>query len=305
VDSGERFQAYLDTMCLVLDSARAAARSVSPEIPFWFDVQAFCEAMTNSDFDYDTAWNHRPATGDSELIWREPTPRELRCMTWLALASGAKGITYWLFLTTPGVWPYLPAPTQKRFYLLGLVGFNRTSDVYPYGYPEGHRPLFDTVRVQDSVLRAIGPTLRQLNSTAVGRSDGLPVGFITKAPGVSRSPLQFGTFIGPKGHYFIVVNRHCLKDSIRFDTVGVSLAVPAGASLFLHDEVTGEEIVPCRASPDTVFFPLRLEPGQGRLLRVVSFAGGLERNQGENFANLLPVALHPLTDGVYSSGDAT
>ena len=125
VDGGVEFQSRLDYMC---DSVLAPAReaTLGHGEPLWVDVQAFGEYFCpDANLVYDTALNHvnGPSTPPrhDESIWREPTPRELQCMVWLALTYGAKGITYWLFPTVPG--SYTTADTTKFFYLLGLMGW--------------------------------------------------------------------------------------------------------------------------------------------------------------------------------------
>ena len=116
---------------------------------------------------------------------------------------------------------------------------------------------------------------------------------------------QFGTFTGPGAQHFIAVNRDCQEDSVQYDTVGLSLSATS-PSHFLHDEVTGEAISPLAGSGGTYYrFPLRMEPGQGRLLRVVAFLGWLDRNQSNAFSNMTQLVLQPGfsngTDGLVDS----
>ncbi|MEO0108921.1 MAG: hypothetical protein ABIK62_07125, partial [candidate division WOR-3 bacterium] len=273
IDAGPRFQAYLDTMCKIIGLARMAGLSYDPDIPLWFDAQTFSEFWCgDASLEYDTAWNHLDGPDwvplHHESIWREPTPRELSCMVWLSLAYGAKGITYWLFPTLPGQYYDPIGRTTKYFYLLGLLGWSSTG---PGGHPAGHRPIFSTMRSITSALRKIGPTLAQLTSTAVGKWQGTPIGFIKQA---TDTLLHFGTFSGPGGDYFIVVNRHCLPSDARWDTVGLNLPLIGGSDYFLSDLLTNEPIPSCGfEGPSTFKFRIHLDPGQGKLFRVVRFAG--------------------------------
>ena len=91
-------------------------------------------------------------------------------MVWLSLAYGAKGITYWLFPTVWGVWP--PDNPQKRFYLVGLLGWEGADSS---GHPGGHRPVFNTVQALDSVLTKIGPTLLSLQTDTIGKWRGTSI----------------------------------------------------------------------------------------------------------------------------------
>lgn len=271
VDSGPVFQIALDTLfCRALDSARLVA--MRHGIPLWVDLQAFGEYLFGSPNQYDTIWDtlSEPQTPapSYEGIWREPSPRELQCMFWLALAYGARGLSYMQLTTACSTWPYSGPPFLKRFFSEGLMGWDG-NDIG--GHPGGHRPVFGTVQRLDSVLTRIGATLLALHSDTVGKSSSVPLGFVT---GCSDGLLQFGTFhdaTRTSDKYFIVVNRHCLPT----DTVSPTITIEGLQAVKLCDEVKGETLY---GTPNQALtgmeFSVRLTPGGGRLFKLISAVAG-------------------------------
>ena len=153
-------QQQLDAECQELDAAREAANGT---IPIWCTVQAFGEYLsTDNTLRYKSEWNTLSGPGaeprGDEGISREPTAREFRCMSWLALACGAKGLDCMQLVPMAGHW-YSTEGT-KDYWLIGLMGYDSAETV-----PRGHRALFDTVRALNSTLAKIAPTL--LNLTAM------------------------------------------------------------------------------------------------------------------------------------------
>lgn len=149
LESGAVFQQALDKLCTAIGQARLAAMSCSPEIPFWLVCQTF--------------GNYYDAGG---CVWnREPTSRELKCMIWLALAHGAKGINHFLY---PSIHE---GPDWADS---GLVDQSTS--------PPRHRDsLWIPARETNFALKEIGPQLLTLTSDTVFKaSDGIPASCFIK-----------------------------------------------------------------------------------------------------------------------------
>jgi hypothetical protein len=272
---------------MILGSARQAAQNHG--IPLWVDIQAFGEFLADdSTLEFQDTWNSIPGPRDSGLpdegIWREPTEREFKCQSWLALAYGAKGLDYWQLKSNRA------NLGSKYIYTMGLLSWDK-DDTSAHAGPPYRAEFYHAQDFFKNTLQKIGPTLVSLNSDAVGKSSNLPVGFVTDC---SDSLLHFGTFTGPRGLSFIVVNRHCLPTEFMTPSVTLDLPASPAGSYYLLDEVSGEAIAPVSGSGGGSFrYLVHLAPGEGRLLRVVPFAGSVVRNQGQAFSNLMQVALHP------------
>jgi hypothetical protein len=174
VDSGASLQGRFDYMCSYLAAARQATMEQNKH--FWFTVQAYGEYAESTAFPYDPAWNTRFGSQDTpwtdEGVAREPTSRELRCMSWLALAYGARGLEFFPINPCSGGWM-----SQKVWWLPGLMQMNPANESL---WPGHHRPMFDTVRAfYANTLKEIAPTLERLKSDTVGEGDSTPVGFVT------------------------------------------------------------------------------------------------------------------------------
>ena len=125
---------YIDHYPIVKDLPRETA--LNEKIPLWFIAQAF--------------GTRDPQTLDQ--IWtRMPSSAELREMVYLALAYGAKGISYYRY--NSGV-----IYSEGRFY----DGLTREDGT------EG--PLFNTVETLNNELTQLAPTLLNLDSLAVCNS---------------------------------------------------------------------------------------------------------------------------------------
>jgi len=312
LDSGVRFQGRLDTFCLLLGDARRVSQEYSK--PFWVTTQGFGTFESDAQCYYNSAWDSLCGPSDTarrdEDIWREPTPREMRCLGWLALAYGARGLDYAQF--TAGFGPYL----TKHYCIPGFLKWDAA-----HGHPlAGHyRPLFDTLKqFVVGTLQKIAPTLLHLHCDAVGQWSGTPIGFIqdlrqepTQDSTTWDNGPQVATFFdetSPADKYFMMVSRRCRVQDAASDTV--TLYLEPGDSphdWFLSDRVTGQTIASIKSMPGSLFkFPVRLEPGQGRLFKVVPFYGWLDRNQANEhaFSNMLQIALQPGSVGNSSPVDS-
>ncbi|MGQ9702769.1 MAG: hypothetical protein ACUVQT_10025 [bacterium] len=247
-DSGSIFQNRLDELCTQLGNMRMVA--LENGLDFWSIPQAFGK--------YDSL---HPDTGGSEGDWRLPTQRELRCATWLALAYGAKGIIYFRYRT-------------RKTYELGYAEWLRGLWRYDNAPRE---PQYSEVRHINSVLKEIGPLLFSLKSDTVFKSsDGIPQDCFIKSVRILNlhdTLIQIGTFhkmSNPDDKYFIIVNRHCLASESLEVIVGFEDTLRYLYDCYNKEIITHEWITGWPQTP--YYYRIKLQPGQGRLFRVVPFS---------------------------------
>ena len=253
VDSGSLFQKRLTNMCDFLSAARYQVKS-HPGTKLWFMPQTFGHAITNTAYRWDKIWgstlNH-----EDEGWWREPTPRELRCMIWLALAHGAKGVVYYRYHSL-----------KEHFDLSEYDGYRDDHWIVGLTDPSSgfKRSAWYTVRELNKELTNIGSTLASLFSDTIFSSNIVPPAncFIKE---VSDTLVQIGTFHDKTHDYFIVVNRKCLPR----DRINVIMRINADEPIHLYDCYT-KEAIPYRSmyAKKLYDFAVNLEPGQGRLFRI-------------------------------------
>lgn len=247
-ESGSIFQEHIDGLCNALGEARLVTKQ-------------------NSSFFYYVCQSFGQYIGDSTAHVREPTPRELKDMIWLALAYGAKGIehfTYTTIVESPWVDSGLTCNGNPRY------------------------PLWTAAKEMNFIMREIGPTLMELTSDTVFLvSDGIPNDcFIKKAWiwNYSDTLIQIGTFHDDNSDYFIMVNRHCLPSETLDVIIGLNDTL-----LFLYDcytqaTITYEQLIGLPNPP--YYYRITLLPGQGRLFRLVPFSEEFEINQGHTYTNM-------------------
>ncbi len=248
-EKGPKFQGRLDTMCMEISKARKEAKQNNK--PFWFMHQSFGQ--------YDTA------TGLTKYH-REPTPREIKCMIWLALAHGAQGIEHFTYKTIPeGSW----------------IDSGLTCNGNP------RYPLWTAAKEMNFLIRDIGSKLLSLESDTVFKStEGIPPSCFIKEIS-SDDTVQIGTFHNADNDtFFIIVNRLCqASDS---DTVVIKIHKD---SLFLTDLYTGEAIAPDSEPNGNSYFSIPLPPAQGRFFQLIPFAQDFKINDNQAYANMVHVAL--------------
>lgn len=259
-DSGSLFQERIDWYCDYLAEARNAVK-LHPGKNFWLSSQAFGHDRTDSQWTWKPEWNDSIPFED-EGRFREPTPRELRCMVWLGLAYGAKGICHFLY---PSGHDILYDPDSNKVFYYWVAGLTN---------PDGaKRALWYTTRIINQELEGIGSRLLSLSSDTVFKANTTPpTNCFIKS--VSDTLMQIGTFHDNTSDYFIIVNRHCLLSETV--TVKIGTERPTTDSLYyLYDCLTNEVID--AASPDSnpiyiQHFMIELLPGQGRLFRLIPSA---------------------------------
>lgn len=247
-DSGAIFQQQLDYMCnIILKSAHDAIEN-HPGTQLWYTVQAFGKAINEKN---PTRWKniwYDSIPFEDEYWWREPTPREMRCQIWLALAYGAKGICYWRYHSR------IMDFHGKQCWVVGMTD-TLGSNI--------KRPLWHTVAEINRDLSSIGEILLNLESDDVFRVDAVPEGSFIQE--VSDSLIQIGTFHDDENRYFIMVNRHCLPN----DTISLSFTVKNSYKAKLYDYMTKKNVHPYYEKNDRYIFRTTLEPGAGKLFKLL------------------------------------
>lgn len=247
-DSGSVFQNRLDELCTQLSDMRIVA--LQETLDFWYIVQAFGL--------YDSGTAITPDSGGNESNWRLPTPRELRCAIWLGLAYGAKGIMYFRYKTR------IAYEFNDTLWMRGLWRYDNNP----------REPLHSEAKNINLTLKKIGPLLLSLESDTVFKaSDGIPLDCFIKDVIINNMQdtlIQIGTFHKAGNlddKYFIIVNRHCLPSE------SLEVVVELEDTLrYLYDCYTGEAINSVIISgPNTYGYRIKLQPGQGRLFRIVPF----------------------------------
>lgn len=252
VDSGLEFQGRIDDMCDFLGEARKAVYS-HPEKRLWFIPQTFGQGLSDRDSTWLSWWNTAWLQDSASTgWWREPSPREMRCMVWLALAYGVKGICYYIYHSSHH---YFSMPRWSHY--VWDVGLTNSSGNIK-------RPIWNTVKSINAELRSIGSQLIVLTSDTVFKSEHIPPTCFIKA--VSDNLVQIGTFHDRSDNYFIIVNRHCLPEDSRDVVVGINKQ----NLQYLRDCHTQEIIYPMEKIElaQVLDFKIRLTPGQGRLFHL-------------------------------------
>jgi len=255
-DSGFIFQHRIDNMCNFITEIRTV--SLYTHKCFYFLPQSFGHLITDSNYTWSQSWNMETPY-NYEGWFREPTPRELRCMVWLALAHGAKGLIYYRYQSHPESYNLPAAYNNYKDYhwIAGLTD--------PTG--QHKRPLWFTVRDINSELSTITNILMELQSDKVFKTSNIPSEdcYIVNA---SDTLLHIGTFHDIRNNYFIIVNRHCLPE----DNIICNITLRYPRKIYLHDCVTRQELMHQPISnKNTYSFNIHLSPGQGKLYKILSY----------------------------------
>jgi hypothetical protein len=182
------------------------------------------------------------------LGYRDPTAGEMRWQVYTSLAYGMKGLMYFTYWTHPD-W-------EKDGQVAIVDSRGKPARLYPI------------VQQLNGEIRALGKTLLGLTSTAVYHTGGTPQACrrlggdeVVQLP--DSVPLVLGLFSDPAGsQYAMIVNR--------------SHDDPAEFEAAFRSSVTGAFVVSAQdgsespAPLDGGKLKLALEPGDGRLLRLVT-----------------------------------
>jgi len=163
--------------------------------------------------------------------WRYPTPEELRAMTYLSLAEGAKGVFYFIYQS-------MPDHPEK---LEGLVEADGRARLLPsQAQQELRPPLYAAASTLAGELRQLSGVLMYLKPAAA------------RSP--SKMDVRSRSFIDPAGRPVLIVA------STRPDApVTAQFKVESDAAW--RDELTGESL-----APKDLVLEVSLAPGAGRVL---------------------------------------
>jgi hypothetical protein len=176
-----------------------------------------------------------------EKVWRLPNPAETRFLVFTTMAYGARGISYFTY------W-----------------GPESYGGIYREGKPS---PMVKEIAALNAEIAQFGPTLMELESTAVYHTAPLPYG-TQLIP--ADSPVQFtgsGEFVlglfgkNGKATAFMVVNRSYKQEA----EAAVKVAIP-GSKLQELDRTTGKwsDVQSLETNREV---KIKLAPGDGRLFR--------------------------------------
>lgn len=180
--------------------------------------------------------------------YRDPTAGEMRWQVYTSLAYGMKGIMYFTYWTSP------------RWQEEGNIGI-----VDKDGNPAR---LYSIVQELNAEMKALGPTLLRLTSTGVFHTGDIPLratrlGWDAVIQLPQDEPLVIGFFRDDEGaEYAMIANRDYAEPveftlTVRPDVVGLT-------EISAHD---GGQVALELADGA---LPMRLEPGDGRLLRLTT-----------------------------------
>lgn len=243
-ENGNKFQAMLDSLCVHLSEMRAVASEHNTR--WLFIPQAFGK--------YDTLTAIDPDHGGAEGEWRLPTSREMRCIIWLSIAYGAKGIIYFRFRTRL---------TEESGFPEWMRGLWRNDN-------KPREPLFTEARNINEDLWQLGPILMKLTSDQVFNATSIPQESFIKTIDTSHK-VQIGTFHDAQNNdFFVAVNRNCRPHDSTHVKIGI--ANRGARILYLLDCLTNEATHPARTNlhpTNTTEITVDLQPGQGKLLKIV------------------------------------
>ncbi len=246
---GNYFHYKLGSLAHYTDSISQICQDSSKEM--WF----VCQTFSFSYCDYSSL--------------RDPTPQEVRLLTNLPLAYGARGIIF-------GNWgSYTNSDTcDYRLRCGGLVD--------TLGQETGKLWMIDTVITPK--LDSIGPLLRELTWEKGFPSSDIEVNecdieMVTAYDSLHENPdsgyIEIGTFSLSGDNYFMFVNRVTTKDT----TDSITPANPQTVEVIINrnyysdkyklvDMYTREEIEPTSAPDSILHYTLTMEPGRGRLFKL-------------------------------------
>jgi tetratricopeptide (TPR) repeat protein len=234
---------------------------------FWFYPQAHGIFLQT-----DSASN----TWVSEL--RHPTPEEFRCMTWIAVACGAKGIVPYLYSSTE-LLPADPRYFQFPRYEIGVVDSAGAHDVNwcnLSGVQQyvGWQSSYEEMKSLYTKLDAIGPKLMQLEYAGV--DPNYIAGIEETGTDDPLDPHHYflsyfddDALSDPDGQaeYFALVNRNCWPLSGGGTRLYDILADHPG---WILEDLASHELFQADVNGDFTLIPFAA--GQGRVFRLAPTA---------------------------------
>ncbi|MDO8969113.1 MAG: NHL repeat-containing protein, partial [Saprospiraceae bacterium] len=278
-DSGGYLQRQLDLFCKYSRAANRAANGGG--IPWWIQLQTYG--------DYRNMDTTQPSGN-----WRRPTPRELECMAGLALAHGAKGLLYYVYQggnrMDYGIYGG-DTLVDNIWYQMGVI--DSAGNVSDPG-------LNGAIKKINGRANTWAKTLLDLTCDAAFRMQNGAIPTNPIISGISDSLVQAGVLhnkTNANDKYFMLVNRHCLPT----DTLTVTVSISNAEPFFITDMLTGSPASGQLPAGANVPFSYKLQPGEGRLFRIVPFTAQIKINQNAVYTNFSFVQVDdPASSSLYS-----
>lgn len=257
------------------------AQAQNPAIPWWYIVQLHGVVDVASG-------QYRQCDANNTAWQRPPSPEEIRVMVNLALAYGAKGISYFWFHSSGDT--DFGGCAEVRF--PGLVVYGTESSVPDHSTDydtfgsntvfTGYQKKYDAVKAINANLQTLGPTLVNLTWRA-GHSIHLntnePINstyklydVTAKVVGGAADPesdtyVEVGILQNGAVNHYMVVNRRCHSSETR--EITLTLQGNSNYAYRITDVATGATTTCYLGSGITTFpYTLVLGPGEGKLLKL-------------------------------------
>jgi hypothetical protein len=280
-----RLQEQLDTT-ITRSFLQAIQNAKSNNIAWWYIPQVHGELCCSS---------HQYRKSDGTPMLRPPSPEEIRCMVYLALAYGAKGVFYFSFPT--GRAPNFGGCSKTFF--PGLVAYDSTiTDQYPRNASAtpnhssnydnfqgqcasvftGYEKKYDAVKALNTELATLGPIVVNRDwVTAFTSSESAPGGSIVIS--LTGSYIEAATF---NSDYIMLVNRKCHPTDVQT----IEITTNKTGQWVMDDQLTHELFV----SSNGVFKEVKFNPGQGRLFRLRAMTTNENWSGTINMSNAITIA---------------
>ncbi|MDW7679976.1 MAG: right-handed parallel beta-helix repeat-containing protein [bacterium] len=260
--TGSEIQTCFTNLVQNYDSCLVATKNVDTE---WHAIIQVCEQ------------EYYNSSTDEYKYWRRPTKSELWCQAFLAMSRGAKGIHYYLYLSTVDSTNIPSSGTPPNGYgMLGLVTDSR----------EKFETYYSQVAQLDTQLTTIGPLILPLSVDTAFNCDNIPANnYIQDVQGdtseAGTPTIEIGEFTdstNPNWDYILLVNRRCSRDNNGTPAFpqNITLVTDKTSAYQLKDMVTEEIFVSSNGS----FNNIVIDAGRGRLFELRPMF-----NQDENWSN--------------------
>lgn len=233
---------------------------------------------------------------------RRPNFYELRVQAYLALSRGARGITAFVYGSSPLPPPALSSPAYRYansllstntsssstiIYYQGLVQTDRTQ--YTSQFDAEGIPGFSNLANLFDELKLIGPTIRKLKNYSAFRNDAILANNSANIFSVSGDKIEIGTFKRvdrgtDSTSYFMLVNRVCNNADGSVSSPQNVTVVIRGGKYWIVDQATGQaQMGTYDPGTNRSTFTVTLEPGRGRLYELNPAVWSGTKNVTYNF----------------------
>lgn len=218
----------------------------------------------------------------SNMLVRRPNIYEIKVQAYLALSRGARGITSYIYGSSPfptGVNPKNLLTSSQSFLANdklvshGLVSLTR--DAYSSGNPDAEGfAAFENVSNVFNEIKFLGPIIRKLKVYNAFSNTSIPSNS-ARIYSASGDKIEIGTFKrvdegSDSSSYFILVNRVCnTANGSVADTQVVWTAIAGNKML---KEQRSQQVISGSYDGGTnrTTFSMSLEPGEGKLYKIIA-----------------------------------